>query len=269
VIALLRDPLVHFLALGLLIFAFTPAPSTAPAESTVIEVDDVLIQDLRALLGQRLERLPTPEELTREVDAWIDQEILVRTARSQGLDRGDPQIRERLAERMAFVLGAREVPQTPDEATLRALYDARKAAFRVALQVTLRQCFAGADRARADTLLAAAEAGATRAQLAERCDPPPGGPVLRGRSKDRLVKQFGPAFIEDLDTTPVGAWHLRQSTRGWHVVRIEHRRDGRPIPFEAARGRLIAAWRRQQTADARRTALDALRTRYQVRGWPR
>lgn len=267
--ALLRDPLVHFLAVGLLVMCLNPPDKKSSAPSVTIEVDDVLITDLRGMLTRSLERLPTPTELERAVDAWVDREILVREARRRGLDEGDPQIRERLAERMAFVLGARDVPPTPDEATLRALYAERQADFRVMLQVTLRQCFVGDDRARADKLLMQAQAGATPKQLAELCAPPPGGPVLRGRSKDRLAAKFGPDFIADLDTTPVQTWHLRRSTLGWHVVRIEQRRDGRPIAFEAARGRLMTHWRREQAAETRRAALDRLRIRYDVRGWPR
>lgn len=275
-IALLRDPLVHFVAIGLLVFVLDgqrqPDPPAAPApdaSAPIIQVDAVLIQDIRAILTQELERLPTPTELNRGVEEWIDRELLVRAARVRGLDRGDPQIRARLAERMAFVLGAQAVPDTPSDATLRARYAAQRDAFTLPLQVTLRQCFAGSSKARAQALLAVAQAGASRDDLAARCDAPPGGPVLRGRSEARLVARYGASFVVDLATTPVGVWHLRESTLGWHVVRIEQRRDARVIDFEAARGRLISHWRQAQVDTARQAAIDALRERAVVRGWPR
>lgn len=264
-IARLRDPLVHFLVLGLAIFAL----GRGPEAEAIIEIDAGLIADLRAILTQDLERAPTEDEVKRAVDGWIEQEVLVREARARGLDRGDPQIRARLAEKMAFVIGAAAVPPEPDEATLQALYAAQQDQWRVTLQVSLRQCFAGAERARAEALLAYARGGATDAQLAERCDPPPGGPVLRGRSVERLVARYGEAFVADLDTTPEGAWHLRRSTLGWHVTRIEARRAGRPIAFEEARTRLVAQWQRDRLDAAREHTLAAVRARYTVRGWPR
>jgi len=272
---LLRDPLLHFVAFGAAVFAVqaalapAPPPETGADASTVIEVDAALVSDLRRVLTTDLERLPTTDELDRAVEAWIETEILVREARARGLGRGDPQIRARLAERMAFVLEAREVPDEPDEAALRALYEAVRDEYRVELQVTLRQCFAGASRDRAEALLERARAGATPAELRALCEPPPGGPVLRGRSRDRLVERYGEPFADGLDEVEVGRWHLRRSDLGWHVTRVERRRDARQLTFDEARDRLRARWQRERVADASARALETLRERYEVRGWPR
>lgn len=263
-IAILRDPLTHFVILGAVVFAIR-----APASQTRIDVDAVLVDDIRAQLAATLERAPTDGEVSRAVDDWIDEEMLVREARTRGLDRGDPQIRARLAERMAFLLGAREAPGAPDDATLRALYAAQRDALQVEMQVTLRQCFAGDSRTRAEALLAEAEGGASPRALAARCDAPPGGPVLRGRSAARLARRYGAGFVDGLATAPLDTWHLRRSTLGWHVVRIEARRDARAIPFDEARTRLIARWRRERIGDAASHAMTALKARYHVTGWPR
>lgn len=237
-----------------------------------------LIEDLRRQQHDALGRAATKDELAAAVERWIRDEMLVREARSRGLDIADPVIRGRLAIKMAELFDAREVPDTPDDAELRALYEAHLSDYRVAARLTVRQLFVtgpredraahDAARARAVELRSRAEAGLELDALTAEADTPPGGPVLRGRRPARLVELYGAAFAEGLDAVALDTWHLRPSPMGWHIVRVERRQPGRQLTFQEAHNRVRARWQRERLALARDTATDALRATYTVEGWP-
>lgn len=284
----MREPLLHFLLFGVLVFTADawlgeveepprgePSVGVAEVAPPVIRVDKALVEDLRRGRRALLEREPSDAEVAAAVQAWIDTEILVREALSRGLEVDDPVVRDHLARKMSFILDAREAAALPTEADLKALYEAHRGDYRLDTRLTLRQCFiaigsqgAEASKARAEALLASAERGASLEALREASEQPPGGPVLRGRSLPRLVARYGEPFVEGLEALPLNTWTLRGSSLGWHVVRVEKRREGRQLTFEQARNRVVVRWKTIQTRQASEEALDALRRRYKVEGWP-
>ncbi len=85
-----------------------------------------------------------------------------------------------------------------------------------------------------------------------------------GRSMLRGL--FGVEFVEALWRLPVGDWSGPiASSRGWHFVRLDARREGRRVPFAAVRGQVEQDYLSAQieAAVARRVAL--LRQRHEVR----
>src|SRR5512139_3597914 len=102
---LAREPLVHFVAVGIVLFAVdawrspsqpsahppTPAATTAaaPASRAPIVVDARARAQIVASAERRLGRMPTAPEIADETERWIDEEILYREAVARGLDRDD------------------------------------------------------------------------------------------------------------------------------------------------------------------------------------
>jgi hypothetical protein len=296
------DPLLHFVALGGVVFAVQLALEDAPAApgeaagggtpvataaaagaeeraSTaprIIEVPAGLAADVRRTLQAKLDRIPTEAEVRAGVEAWIDTEILAREAQSMGLGQADPQIRARLAEKMAFVLEAKQVGEGPSEAALRERYDAAPERWRLPTLHTVRQLYVeGTDeaaRARAEAVAAQA-AGLVGADadhaglqaLYTQTDPPPGGPLLRGRTTDRLRQTHGPALADAVRALALDTWKPVLGGAGWHIVRVEERRVGRTLSFADARGRLEARWRAERSRQAAERALATLRDKYEVR----
>jgi hypothetical protein len=134
----------------------------------------------------------------------------------------------------------------------------------------MRQLFfeKGTDEARVDTTLSALRAGIKLEAIPEPGDEPPGGPVLRRRTPQKLAQQFGEGFAAELLTAPLNRWIRLTSTLGVHLIRIEDRTDGRRLTLEEAKGRLRqrALQRRLENATAR--ALKRLRAGYTIDGWP-
>ena len=61
------------------------------------------------------------------VGEYVDEELLVREACKQGIDRADPPIRERLADKMRFLFGGEPPPPTREQ--LEAYLKANRARF--------------------------------------------------------------------------------------------------------------------------------------------
>lgn len=251
-----------------------PAPRADPAPLTVT---DETLESIRARQTEGLGRPPAADEFAAAVERWIDEELLVREAERLGLGRRDPVVRDRLASRMAELYRARAVPDRPDEAALRALFEAHRDDYRLPPRLTLRQLFAAGPAAEPEAHTEARRRiGALAAALDDdpetrpaSPDPPPGGPLLRGRRPARLAAQLGEAFAAGLIDAPLDRWLPRPSPAGWHLVRIERRTPGRQLEFAEARDRLEARWMRERAeADARRAVAD-MRARTPIDGWPR
>ncbi|MEZ4216876.1 MAG: peptidylprolyl isomerase [Myxococcota bacterium] len=118
-------PLVHFLAIGALLFALDAVRGAlqdvdagAPIERVEVTPDVVerIERDAIAETGRR----PSERELAARVDAWVDDEVLHREAVRLGLDRIDPVVRARLVRNMRFLAGEDD-PRTDEELYAEAL----------------------------------------------------------------------------------------------------------------------------------------------------
>src|SRR6186713_3537576 len=122
---LLKEPLLHFLILGGLIFALNTwrdAARPAKIESTHIEVTAAVIERLRAGYERQFGQAPDAKELHGLVTAHIREEVLCREALALGLDRDDTIVRRRLAQKMEFLTGDLATPVEPSEASVREFF---------------------------------------------------------------------------------------------------------------------------------------------------
>jgi len=114
---LLRAPIVHFVAIGATLFAVERWLTPSEPEPLVVPASERarIQQELRRTLG----REPSERELGFGVDAWIDEELLVRAARELGWHRTDPVVQMRLVRNLRFVS---EEPDADDAAVLEQAY---------------------------------------------------------------------------------------------------------------------------------------------------
>jgi len=115
-----RASLLHFVALGAALYVILDVLA-APREEIVIAVGPA-VAVREAALGRAL----SAEERAALLDRIVQEEVLVREAFRLGLHTGG-RIQKRLADKM-IVLLQDDVP-APDEAELRALFDANLARY--------------------------------------------------------------------------------------------------------------------------------------------
>ena len=265
--ALAREPLLHFVLAGAALFGLHHALGGDRVDegSRPIVVDRGVRAELADAIAHRHARPATEAEIDAAIDGWIDEEVLYREALARGLDQGDPRVRTLIASTMDSAIGAALHVPEPSEAELRAHFDADPARWAREARIDFTHVFVSgqdeAARARIDELAAQLASGASPAGLGDTFS---GGRRYRGRRVEDLAEQLGPAFASGLDQQPLGAWTVRASRFGWHVVRVDARRAGAAGDFETSREAIEDAWRDERRRALRDARIEELRARWEI-----
>jgi hypothetical protein len=260
-----REPLLHFLLLGGVIFGLyallDDRPPPAATNEIIISDDDA--RRLAAEFEATWRRPPTVEELGAIIDATIREEVYVREALSLGLDRDDAVIRRRLQMKMEFLTESGAELVAPDDATLQAHLDANPGRFDTPPLVGFEQVLLdGADPADATETLTRLRGGGdpqsagrpTMLPFATRPSPP-----------TAIDKAFGPGFFDKIAALPVGEWSGPvDSAYGAHLVRVTSRSEARTAPLAEIRAKVEQDWRSGYVVTLREERLGALMSRYNV-----
>ncbi|MBD2840651.1 peptidyl-prolyl cis-trans isomerase [Erythrobacter rubeus] len=258
-----REPLVHFLFAGALLYAFFAwsGGSEVDPASRVIDVD----KDQQAQLAVQFERVmgraPTDAELDAQIDRFVRDEVLYREALRLGLDQGDAVVRRRLVAKMDLAAGAAAERAAVDDETLRAYFDSNRDRYAEGTSLTFDQLlFSDEGSARAALGRLAASDGwqfeGERSTLPRTID---------GKSMRDVGGVFGEAFARSiLELEPGNGWQgPLQSGYGWHVVRLR-KRSSAAANFEAIRAQVENDWRSEEIADRKRQAYELLRDAYRI-----
>jgi hypothetical protein len=270
---LLREPLLHFLLVGALLFAFDAILRDAPPPpGHVIRISNAEIDRLRAQWTKQSQRPPAPAEMQGLIKAHVREEVLYREALAMGLDEDDSIIRRRLAQKLEFLIEDLAAAREPSEAELSAFFEERQAAYRLPARVSFSQVFFSPDRrgraaeADASLVLAGLRAGTLPAAAADQGDRFMMGHFYSEQSAQDVEAVFGPEFARTLfEVAPGDGWSGPiASSYGWHLVRIEARSAARlPMLAEVA-DQVRHDWSYEQRREANAAVIDRLLARYDL-----
>ena len=272
---LLREPLVHFLLIGGLLFAIyslAQAGGAAPAASREIRLSSDELAQLVLLFKSQWRREPTAEEFDRMVEDKVRAEILYREALAMGLDKDDEIVKRRMAQKMQFLAEDVATAHEPTSAQLGAWYEKNSASFAQPPRVSFRHLYFSPDRrgarAREDAAQALAKLAGEREDAkiaASLADPFMLQDYYRDRAPDFLGKEFGPQFARAVATLPPASWQGPvESGFGWHLVFVDTVIPGRVPAFEEIESDVRTAWLGEQKALAWQKAYKDMRARYTV-----
>jgi parvulin-like peptidyl-prolyl isomerase len=268
----LREPLLHFLLLGALLFAFGAISREAAPPSDVIRISNAEIDRLRAQWTKQSQRPPAPAEMQGLIKAHVREEVLYREALAMGLDQGDGIIRRRLAQKLEFLIQDLAAAREPSEAELSAFFEERQAAYRLPARVSFSQLFFNPDRrgraaeADAGLVLADLRAGTLPAAAADQGDRFLMGESYSEQSAQDVEAVFGPKFARTLfEVAPGDGWSGPiASSYGWHLVRIEARSAARQPLLTEVTDQVWHDWSYEQRRDANAAVIDRLVARYEL-----
>jgi hypothetical protein len=263
----IRDPLLHFVVLGVVIFVahaeLSPEPS---AEDTRVLVVDA--RYLEALTRERVGRLgrePTDEDRTEERRRWIREEALVREARSLALDAGDAIVRRRLVQKLELLVRSSLETREPSDEALEAFLAAHADEYTAPADVSFDHRFFSRDRRGPRTLEDAHAAALDPDAASSGGDPFPHGNRFERRPFDAVEDVLGAELVPALRDTAVGTWSSPIETRfGVHLVRVTERREARPLTLDEVRTDVRARVREEAEAAALAEALDAIVDGYAI-----
>lgn len=162
---LFRYPLVHFLGIGLLLFAAYSLVAPAGGAGDEIVISRAMVEDIKAQHQKLWGRPPTEAELNGLIDTRIADEILYREGLAMGLDRNDAVIKRRVRQKYELI-AEEENGAAPTEADLEAYLATNGVKFRAPPVVSLTQMLVPTDgtreevEARVTALMAVLAAGA-------------------------------------------------------------------------------------------------------------
>lgn len=116
---LLREPLLHFFALGLALFLlFNVVSGVKGGADRRIVVNDATVANIVKVYQGAWKRPLTPTELQGLIDSHVREEILFREGVAMGLDRDDLVIRRRVQQKMAVIIEEAAARDAPADAEL-------------------------------------------------------------------------------------------------------------------------------------------------------
>ncbi len=268
---LIKEPLVHFLVLGLAVFllygALNPSDKTSPDE---IVITSARIEQLTGLYAKTWQRPPSAQELKGLIDDYVKEEIYYREAMALGLDTDDTVIRRRLRQKMEFVSDAEVGALTPTDAELDAHLKAHVDRFRIEPVMTFQHIFLN-PAIRGVGLTSDAQAMLAQLRADPETDPATLGdqtllPVaLPPTGQMSIERTFGAAFADRLAKVPVNEWTGPvSSSYGVHLVRVSDRTDARNPLLAEVRDAVAREWGNDKRKFLEQQRLEALLTRYRV-----
>ena len=264
---LLREPLLHFLVLGALLFGlYNWLNSGALMAPDEIVLTRGQLRSLQAQFQRTWQRAPTPEELKGLVEGWVREEIFYREGLAMGLDRDDPVVRRRVAQKLEFI--ANDTPRAAPTATeLQAWLDANADKYQIEPRYTLSQVYFDAARHgdKLDADMARVRRSLDEGKSADG-DPTLLPPALDRTPASQVQRIFGQEFADALASLPVDTWQgpLR-STFGVHLVRVSANEPARAATLAEARAQVERDFEQDRAARINATRYQALRARYVVR----
>jgi hypothetical protein len=271
---LLREPLLHFLLLGALLFLvyglLQKNGSAAAADEIVVSAGQV--EHLASGFAKTWQRPPTQAELGGLVDDWVREEIATREATALGLDKDDSVVRRRLRQKLEFLSEDIATQTEPSEAELGAYLQAHPDAFRIEPRFSFSQVYLdpakhGEDLARdASRLLAQLQQAGAGAELSSLGDAIMLEPTLASASSSEIARQFGDEFAVKLAALAPGRWQGPiESGYGVHLVLVRERTEGRLPELADVREAVRREWANARRLEWNGKFYEELLKRYRVR----
>ena len=264
---LLREPLLHFLLLGAVIFAVFGRPDADPASSDrEITVTAADVDRLNQAFTRTWNRPPDEEERRAQIRDYIREEVMYRAALDLGLDKDDAIVRRRLRQKVEFLFEDTAAPAKED--VLHAYFDTHQVKFQSEATVSFRQVFVsqrrgGEARVDAGFILAHLASGVTNAE--DEGDAFPLGEGVGLAPVSRVSAQFGGDFAQDIERAPLGRWAGPfGSVYGQHLVLVTERRPATLAPFEQVRPAVEREWYAERRAEAQEEQFNVLLARYKI-----
>jgi len=273
-VKLLREPLVHFMFIGAVIYLLygvfaEPVPE---ADDKTIVVTAGEIEWMQSSWQKRWNRPPTAEEFNGLIQQYIKETVLYREALTMGLNKHDIVIRRRLAQKLEYLAKDLVALIPPTDEELQMYFSEHRDRYQEPALYTFTQVFIDPDK-RGDTTLAKAEAiKVTLIAEGEAIDDAGalGDDFMLQNyypEKDQveIQKLFGSGFTESLLKLSPGQWHGPVlSGYGVHLVYVSSINEPPPPVFAEVRERVEQDWKMEKGEDLNEQFYASLRGQYTV-----
>ncbi len=235
---LLREPLLHFLLAGLVLFALAGHQRRANDHYRIV-ITPERIEGLRNAYVAEFGSPPPPAMIPRLIDDYVASEVLLREGLARGLDKDDEIVRRRVIQKVEFLEQDMATVPQPSEADLRGWFAKHRERYAEPGKASFSHVFFSAEteseaaaRRRSEAVLARLSPATKRAP--ELGDSFPDQFDFSGFGPEEARRLFGTSEMgEALFKAPVGRWAgPYRSAYGWHLVRVSAAEPGGVPQFD-------------------------------------
>jgi hypothetical protein len=253
-----REPLLHFVLLGAVLFALDYFLLSSAEDPNVITVDAKVDSEARAVFKAARGRDPNRAELYALRRVWLDNEVLYREGLTMQLDKGDKAIRERVIFKALSVVDASTKLPPVEDAVLRAWFESHRDKYDEPARYTFQEAVLSD---KSEAALRAFVAGLNRGD--------PGNVeadlrVFTARPHENLVQSYGEQFTWALERAKPGEWQVLASGQTWRAVKLDAISQPMPADYEQLRNVVLQDWTDAVLAEQRSAAVAALAKKYQI-----
>ena len=272
---LLREPLVHFMFIGAVIYLLYGvfAESLPEADDKTIVVSTGELEWMQTAWQKRWNRPPTASEFDGLIQQYIKETVLYREALTMGLNKHDQVIRRRLAQKLEFLAKDLVALIPPTDEELQTYFDEHQDRYQEPARYTFTQVFIDPDK-RGDTTLEDAEA--IKATLIAQGDEAIEDAGALGddfmlqnyfpeKDQVEIQKQFGSGFSESLIKLLPGQWRGPiLSGYGVHLVYVSNISEPPAPVFAEVRERVVQDWETEKGEELNDNFYANLRDQYTI-----
>jgi hypothetical protein len=257
----LREPLLHFIILGGVLFAADHFIVSRNDDPRVIVIDADVDARAREVFKQARGHDPSADELYALRRVFIENEVLYREGLSLQLDKGDDMIRERVIFKQLSVIDAGTKLPLWDDKVLREWFEKNRAKYDEPARYDFQEAILVGDksenavRAFVGALNAGTPGADAKADLR----------LFKNRPRENLVQSYGVEFATALDASPVGEWRALATKDGWRAMRLESIGKPRPADFDAIKDAIHHDWVDATLQEQRSAAVRALAKKYTIK----
>ncbi len=262
---LLQEPLLHFIAIGALLFLLygtlnEPNGGQETADNVIVITPERIAQ-INKGFNSVWSRNPSEEELDNLIELEVRSEVYYRDALALGLDKNDAGVRRRLQQKQEFLSDTGSYLKDPASGELEAFYAENKQTYKQQPRLAFEQIFLGETppEKRINEALnqLISEPVTDPFTLGQRTSLPA---QLRLSPPNAIDNIFGPGFFEQLITLSPGIWSGPvTSAYGKHLIRTLGESPARTPALEDIRATVLKDWKKEMARQAR--ALDYARRR--------
>jgi parvulin-like peptidyl-prolyl cis-trans isomerase-like protein len=265
---LLGEPMLHFLLIGIALFAAYRWRSPVDSDGRRIVITQGVVDDLVTQHVAAKGREPSSTELNHLIESYVRDEILYREGVRLGLERDDIVVKRRVRQKIEVIAEEDASTGAPTDADLSAYLTANQARFVQPAILTFEQVFLGQPTSGPGVVHAVV---VTREGLRSGTDPEKlGKPTLLPyrmtlTPADLVARDFGASFAAALEKVPVGEWvGPIDSSFGAHYVRVSDRTPAVAQQLAAVRDHVMREWENERRQRARSDAYAKMRGEYEV-----
>jgi len=258
---LLKEPLVHFLGAGLLIFLVLGSGSNVDPDSRRITVTEAKVSLLAKSFSSVWQRQPTGEEIDGLIRDYIREEIYYREALRLGLDENDAIIRRRMRTKMEELATAQAQSASPSDAELQKMLDDNSEKYASSATFNFEQIWLGSN-GDAKAALAKIQGGALPSDVARIISLPA---KMAAAQSSEIDRNFGEGFAAKLTEAKRGEWAGPIiSGFGIHLVKVSKIKAAQTPKLSQVRQALENDWRSSSANARKEAAFQALLQDYDI-----